>query len=314
MKRYRRLNEGNRKKMKRTSSTMKWVSIVSGILIISSAAVVAFYKFVDIDSNENGENNNDVQYEIASSEEAVNIIDNGEKLEGDRGDVKEENEDVETKDEVSDKKDSNSKQDSKKQEASGNEGHDFSQWNKTCEKELIVVNGDNFLDEDYKVKTKVCRGKEISSLAAENLEKMIVDAKKEGILLWISSGYRSIELQTKLFNRQVEREKSKGLSKEEAQKKASTVVAKPGTSEHNTGLAVDFNGVEDDFYKTKEYKWLIENAHKYGFIERYKKQWQKITGVIYEPWHFRYVGEYHAGKIKESEMCLEEYVSKVLKG
>ncbi len=314
MKRYRRLDKDNRKKGKKTSSIMKWVSIVSGILIISSAAVVAFYKFVDINSNENSENNNDVQYEIASSEEAVNIIDNGGKLEGDRGEVKEENENIEPKDEVNDKKDSNSQQNSKKQETNENKGHDFSEWNKTCEKELIVVNGDNFLDEAYKVKTKVCRGKEISSLAAENLEKMISDAKKEGISLWISSGYRSIELQTKLFNRQVAREKSKGLSEEEAKKKASTVVARPGTSEHNTGLAVDFNGVEDDFYKTKEYKWLIENAHKYGFIERYKKEWQKVTGVIYEPWHFRYVGEYHAQKINESEMCLEEYVSKVLKG
>ena len=143
---------------------------------------------------------------------------------------------------------------------------------------------------------------------------MISDAKKDGIILWISSGYRDVNYQKKLFNRQVEREKSKAvLTQDEAEKRAERVVARPKASEHNTGLAVDFNGVSNDFYKTKEYKWLMDNAHKYGFIERYQKKWKDYTGVIYEPWHFRYVGKENAPKIKDSGLCLEEYVEKFLR-
>ena len=146
------------------------------------------------------------------------------------------------------------------------------------------------------------------------MNAMIDDAKKDGIKLWISSGYRSTELQTRLFNRQVEKQKSKAvISQSEAEKRAATVVARPGTSEHNTGLAVDFNGVEDSFYTTKEYEWLMKNAHRYGFIERYQKKWQGVTGVIYEPWHFRYVGKENAEKIKNSGLCLEKYVENNLK-
>ncbi len=189
--------------------------------------------------------------------------------------------------------------------------HDFSVWNSYCSPELIVVNDANMLSSGFEAKTKVCRGKEVGEVMADDLEQMIVDAKKEGIILWISSGYRSVELQTTLFNRQVEREKSKSkemISQEEAEKRAAKVVARPNSSEHNTGLAIDFNGVCDNFYTTKEYKWLMDNAHKYGFIERYQKEWKEYTGVIYEPWHFRYVGKEVAPLIKESGLCLEEYV------
>lgn len=194
-------------------------------------------------------------------------------------------------------------------EIKSNKLYDFSDWNEKCPMEMKVINKDNPIPENINFKTKVCRGKEINSVAYEDLNLMISDAKKDGILLWISSGYRDINLQTKLFNRQTEREKSKDIiSDEEAAKRAAKIVAKPGTSEHNTGLAVDFNGVEDNFYKTKEYKWLMDNAHKYGFIERYQKKWKDCTGIIYEPWHFRYVGKEYAPKIKESGLCLEEYV------
>lgn len=186
---------------------------------------------------------------------------------------------------------------------------DFSSWNSSCKTELMVVNSANPLAKDFKVKTKICRGKEINAIAADKLEEMICDAKKDGIVLWISSGYRSIDLQTRLFKRQIEREKSKAvISQEEAERRAAQIVARPNTSEHNTGLAIDFNGVEDDFYKTKEYKWLMDNAHKYGFIERYQEKHRKCTGVIYEPWHFRYVGCEIAPLIKDSGLCLEEYV------
>lgn len=190
--------------------------------------------------------------------------------------------------------------------------YDFSDWNNNCAPELIVINAGNKLN-NSNIQTKICRGKEVSILMADDLENMIAAAFSDNIKLWISSGYRDINLQTKLFNRQVEREKSRELiSQEEAERRASQVVARPYTSEHNTGLAVDFNGVEDDFYKTQEYKWLQENAHKYGFIERYQEKFQNITGVIYEPWHFRYVGKEHAEEIKQSNLCLEKYVEKKL--
>ena len=207
----------------------------------------------------------------------------------------------------SDKKDNSEKEVSS--ETKSNKLYDFSDWNKKCPMEMKVINNDNPIPENMNVKTKVCRGKEINAVAYEDLNLMISDAKKVGILLWISSGYRDMNLQTKLFNRRTEREKSKDIiSDEEAATRAAKVVAKPGTSEHNTGLAVDFNGVEDNFYKTKEYKWLMDNAHKYGFIERYQKKWKDCTGIIYEPWHFRYVGKEYASKIKESGLCLEKYV------
>lgn len=210
----------------------------------------------------------------------------------------------------SDKKDNSEKEVKEvSSETKSNKLYDFSDWNKKCPMEMKVINKDNPIPENMNVKTKVCRGKEINAVVYEDLNLMISDAKKDGILLWISSGYRDMNLQTKLFNRRTEREKSKDIiSDEEAAKRAAKIVAKPGTSEHNTGLAVDFNGVEDNFYKTKEYKWLMDNAHKYGFIERYQKKWKDCTGIIYEPWHFRYVGKEYAPKIKESGLCLEKYV------
>ena len=187
--------------------------------------------------------------------------------------------------------------------------YDFSSWNRNCSYEQMVINSDNPLPDNISVKTKICRGKEVHVSASENLENMIKDARNQDIILWISSGYRDINLQTKLFNRRVNAIMAKStITREEAEKLAAQSVAKPKTSEHNSGLAVDFNGVEQNFSSTKEYKWLVENAHKYGFIERYQKKWQYYTGVIYEPWHFRYVGKELALNIKNSGLCLEKYV------
>ena len=191
--------------------------------------------------------------------------------------------------------------------------YDFSSWNKNCSYEQMVINKYNAIPDDIIVNTKVCRGKEVYISIADDLEQMIKDARDQGVILWISSGYRDIGLQTKLFNRRVNKIMEKSIiTREEAENLASESVAKPKTSEHNSGLAVDFNGVEQNFSNTKEYKWLLENAHKYGFIERYQKKWQYYTGVIYEPWHFRYVGKELALNIKNSGLCLEKYVSDYL--
>ena len=105
---------------------------------------------------------------------------------------------------------------------------------------------------------------------------------------------------------------AKGLSYEEAYKKASAGVAIPGQSEHNAGICADILdkdnfSLTEGFEDTKEFKWLSENAQNYGFILRYPKNKESITGIEYEPWHYRFVGLYHAKKIKESGLSLEEY-------
>jgi len=100
-----------------------------------------------------------------------------------------------------------------------------------------------------------------------------------------------------------------GKSREEAEKLAAASVSKPGTSEHEVGLAVDFNYANPGFENTKAFKWLMENAHKYGFILRYPDGKQSITKVIYEPWHFRYVGKEHAEVIKERDFAWKSILS-----
>ena len=100
---------------------------------------------------------------------------------------------------------------------------------------------------------------------------------------------------------------------EKAYEDARITIQAPGYSEHHTGLAVDFNDVEDDFRETEAYTWLQEHAAEYGFVERYPKGKESITGIDYEPWHYRYVGKEHAQRMNELNMCLEEYVA-FLKG
>ena len=128
--------------------------------------------------------------------------------------------------------------------------------------------------------------------------KMRSAAAKEGVNLYIVSGYRSYETQKNLYNRYVARD---------GKAKADTYSARPGTSEHQTGLAMDLNSVNSSFANTKEGKWLAANCHKYGFIIRYPKGKQSVTGYIYEPWHVRYLGVDRATKIYQSGLCLEEY-------
>ena len=106
---------------------------------------------------------------------------------------------------------------------------------------------------------------------------------------------------------------AKGKSREEAENLVLQTINKPGTSEHNLGLAIDFNYVDYDFDQTKGFKWLVKNAQNYGFILRYPKDKQDITGITYESWHWRYVGKEHSKIIKEKGYCLEEYID-YLKG
>ena len=189
----------------------------------------------------------------------------------------------------------------------------FSEWNSSCDPILVVVNKNNPISANYNAKIIDYKGVKVNSIIKNDLDNMINDAAQLGLKIYPSSGYRSVERQTMLFNNQVSKCKKQGYKSKAAESVAATVVAKPRTSEHHTGLAIDFNGVRDDFYKTKEYDWLIKNASKYGFILRYPKDKIDITGVVYEPWHFRYVGKDFAKEIARTGLCYEEYIELIMK-
>lgn len=149
----------------------------------------------------------------------------------------------------------------------------------------------------------------VDSRARDNLVAMVNDANAAGLSLWYSSIYRSVDSQKNHFEQRVQQVMSQtGKSRAEAEIEAATVVARPGTSDHNLGLAVDFNGCKTAFKDTAEYKWLIEHCADYGYILRYPSDKQDITKVVYEPWHYRYVGVEHAKIIMEKKITLEEYV------
>jgi len=128
--------------------------------------------------------------------------------------------------------------------------------------------------------------------------KMAKKAKKENIILKIISGYRTHQYQTTLYNKTV-----LNNGKEAADKYS----ARPGFSEHETGLAIDINDTSFSFEKSQEFKWLEKNAHYYGFILRYPQDKEHITGYNYEPWHYRFVGIKTANIIKKRHLTLEEY-------
>ena len=175
---------------------------------------------------------------------------------------------------------------------------------------IMLVNTENPLPEDFEVElANYDRSRQFDARAIGELTQMIKDMKTEGASnIWIQSAYRSVEYQKRLFDNKVQEFVNMGKTREQAEIYASRWVNKSETSEHHLGLAVDFNNVKPDFENTKEFQWLTENAEKYGFILRYRKDKKEITGVGYEPWHWRYVGVEHAKKINELDMCLEEYV------
>lgn len=144
----------------------------------------------------------------------------------------------------------------------------------------------------------------VSTLASSALEELFSRAAKDNIQLRFGSGYRSAITQKSLYT---------GYIKEQGQAQADKSSARPGHSEHQTGLAVDIVSLDNYCFleacwaDTKEGKWLASNAHKFGFIIRYPKGKQAITGYEYEPWHLRYIGQDLAQKVYESNKTLEEY-------
>ena len=146
--------------------------------------------------------------------------------------------------------------------------------------------------------------------AADALELMFAEGEKVGIELFAVSGYRSYERQVAVYNAEVAKY---------GEEKAVQAVAFPGSSEHQTGLAMDLSSqsasfeLSEQFGETAEGKWIAENAHHFGFILRYPRGKEDITGYKYEPWHFRYVGKGAAKIIFEQQMTLEEYFKVVRK-
>lgn len=143
--------------------------------------------------------------------------------------------------------------------------------------------------------------------------QMLADCESDGQRPVICSAYRSHSYQVGLFDNKVSRLRAQGLSDEDARDEAMTVVALPGTSEHQTGLALDivdagYQELDEAQEDTAVQKWLMANSWRYGFILRYPTGKSRVTGIIYEPWHYRYVGREAAREMYDSGMCLEEYL------
>ncbi len=179
---------------------------------------------------------------------------------------------------------------------------------------LILVNPWNSLPEDFEVTlTNLKDGHKVDERAYPDLQAMMDDMRAEGLSPYICSSYRTMEKQQSLYKRQINQYLNKGYSEAEAAIEAGRWVAVPGTSEHQTGLALDivasYHVVLDESQEdTAEQKWLMQNSWKYGFILRYPNGKTDITGIYYEPWHYRYVGKTAAKEIFESGLTLEEYL------
>lgn len=195
-----------------------------------------------------------------------------------------------------------------------NKDNDLKECVKSSNDTLVLVNRRYYLPKDYIPNDLIVPNIKFSSHmtneekkmrkdAAKALEDMFKEAKNDEIFIYGLSGYRSYKSQVETYNQRVER-----VGRGEADK----YVASPGHSEHQTGLAIDITNKAGggNFGKSKEGKWLKSNADKFGFIIRYPKEKERITGYNYEPWHIRYVGKKAANEIKSKNLVLEEYLEK----
>lgn len=176
---------------------------------------------------------------------------------------------------------------------------------------LLVVNSTREFPRSYSpsVSYVLNSGTRLDERVTPYYVKMYNAAKKDGVYLTPYSGYRSYAHQEWNYNNLTEVYMNQfGLNRAAAAKKAATVILPPGTSEHNLGLAMDICNTLSSFENTSEYAWLCKNAHKYGFILRYPKKDTKTTGVMFEPWHWRFVGIQNAKAIKKSGLCLEKWL------
>ncbi len=184
---------------------------------------------------------------------------------------------------------------------------------------MVLVNHTNKMPDDYTFTTKECGSstainKTLQTEAADAFLAMQAAAAKDGVTIWMQSGYRSVEYQENLYNQKTKYYLNKGLSEADARQQAATIVNPPGYSEHNCGLAADLNSPEhttldEGFENTEAFRWLCAHAVEYGFILRYPKDAEPVTEITYEPWHWRYVGPENAALIDQSGLCLEDAVA-----
>jgi len=185
---------------------------------------------------------------------------------------------------------------------------EINDWN------LILVNPWNQIQADHQFKhQKLANGMTVDQRIYEDLCAMLSDCWKAGLHPVVCSAYRPYSTQQRLYKNKISRLLTAGYSYDAAIQEAGRWVAVPGTSEHQTGLALDivsyrYQILDQKQENTAEQKWLMEHCWEYGFILRYPSDKSELTGIGYEPWHYRYVGREAATEMKETGMCLEEYV------
>lgn len=186
-------------------------------------------------------------------------------------------------------------------------------------KRVIMVNPWNYVPADYEPElvsvgsAHGVQGSQVDRSCYDDLVAMIEDCNKVCPQAYVVSSYRTHQMQTDNFNRKVQYYMNQGYDRATAEKEAATIIAVPGTSEHQLGLAVDIIDTRLWALEWKQaelpaQKWLMENCWKYGFILRYPKDKLDVTGIIYEPWHYRYVGHELAQELHQLGLTLEEYL------
>ena len=179
---------------------------------------------------------------------------------------------------------------------------------------LVLVNNTHPMKDGYVPElTELEPGHSVDKRIVNAAKKMLSDAEEQGLHIEICSAYRSVKRQEQVFGASMKERVKDGMEYWDAYKETALNVAEPGTSEHALGLALDlisneYSELDERQEETAEAKWLAENCHKYGFILRYPSEKTNITGIIYEPWHYRYVGEEYAAEIMELGITLEEYL------
>ena len=183
---------------------------------------------------------------------------------------------------------------------------------------LLLVNPWNALPEDYEMKlATLSNGMKVDARIYGDLNAMLSACREDGLRPIVCSAYRTEATQTRLYRNKVARVRASGVPEDRVEAEAAKWVAPPGTSEHQTGMALDivdasYQILDEGQEDTAEQQWLMENSWKYGFILRYPSEKSEITGIGYEPWHYRYVGKAAAAAMHRTGECLEEYLGRVV--
>ena len=180
---------------------------------------------------------------------------------------------------------------------------------------LMLVNQSHPMEDGYVPElANIDDSHQVDARVLEPLQNMLKAASDEGYSLYVCSAYRSVDRQKELFNESMIDYVNQGMTYYEAAIETAKSIAWPGESEHATGLAMDivssdYAGLDEEQGETDDQKWLMEHCYEYGFILRYPKDKSEDTGIIYEPWHYRYVGVEAALAIRDQGVTLEEYLN-----